>query len=40
MLAFLQGTSSLSLSQIEMLREHLGIPADLLISPGKFPQTT
>jgi HTH-type transcriptional regulator/antitoxin HigA len=40
MLAFLQGTSSLSLPQIESLREHLGIPADLLISPGKSPQTT
>jgi antitoxin component HigA of HigAB toxin-antitoxin module len=34
MLAFLQGTCSLSLSQIEQLRAHLGIPADLLISPG------
>jgi hypothetical protein len=34
MLAFLQGTSSLSLPQIERLRAHLGIPADLLISPG------
>jgi HTH-type transcriptional regulator/antitoxin HigA len=40
MLAFLQGTSSLSLPQIERLREHLGIPADLLISPGRSPQTT
>jgi HTH-type transcriptional regulator/antitoxin HigA len=39
MLAFLQGTSSLSLSQIEQLREHLGIPADLLISPGRSPRT-
>jgi HTH-type transcriptional regulator/antitoxin HigA len=37
MLAFLQGTCSLSLSQIERLRVHLGIPADLLISPGKPP---
>ncbi len=40
MRAFLQGTCSLSLSQIERLREHLGIPADLLISPGRPPQTT
>ena len=39
MRAFLQGTSSLSLPQIERLREHLGIPADLLISPGKAPNT-
>jgi antitoxin component HigA of HigAB toxin-antitoxin module len=30
MLAFLQGICSLSLPQIEQLREHLGIPADLL----------
>jgi HTH-type transcriptional regulator / antitoxin HigA len=37
MLAFLQGTCSLSLPQIERLRVHLGIPADLLISPGKPP---
>lgn len=37
MLTFLQGTRSLSLSQIERLRVHLGIPADLLISPGKAP---
>jgi HTH-type transcriptional regulator/antitoxin HigA len=37
MLAFLQGTSSLSLPQIARLREHLGIPADLLISPSKAP---
>jgi len=37
MLAFLQGTCSLSPPQIERLREHLGIPADLLISPGKAP---
>jgi antitoxin component HigA of HigAB toxin-antitoxin module len=37
MLAFLQGTRSLSLPQIERLRVHLGIPADLLISPGKAP---
>jgi HTH-type transcriptional regulator/antitoxin HigA len=36
-LAFLQGTRSLSLSQIERLRVHLGIPADLLIRPGKAP---
>jgi antitoxin component HigA of HigAB toxin-antitoxin module len=35
MLAFLEGTCSLSLPQIERLREQLGIPADLLISPGK-----
>jgi antitoxin component HigA of HigAB toxin-antitoxin module len=34
MLTFLQGTRSLSLSQIERLRVYLGIPADLLISPG------
>jgi HTH-type transcriptional regulator / antitoxin HigA len=40
MLAFLQGTSSLSLSQIETLRERLSIPADILISPGRSPQTT
>jgi HTH-type transcriptional regulator/antitoxin HigA len=40
MLAFLQGTRSLSLRQIERLREHLGIPADLLISPARPPQTT
>ena len=37
MQAFLQGTCSLSLPQIERLRVHLGIPADLLISPGKAP---
>ena len=37
MLAFLQGTSGLSLPQIERLRVHLGIPADLLISLGKAP---
>jgi len=37
MLAFLQGAGSLSLPQIERLRVHLGIPADLLISPGKAP---
>ena len=37
MLAFLQGTCSLSLPQIEQLRVHLGIPADLLISPGNAP---
>jgi HTH-type transcriptional regulator / antitoxin HigA len=35
MLAFLEGTYNLSLPQIERLREQLGIPADLLISPGK-----
>jgi HTH-type transcriptional regulator / antitoxin HigA len=35
MLAFLEGTCSLSLPQIKRLREQLGIPADLLISPGK-----
>ncbi len=40
MRAFLQGTRSLSLPQIERLREHLGIPADLLISPGRPTQTT
>jgi HTH-type transcriptional regulator/antitoxin HigA len=37
MLAFLQGTCSLSLPQIAQLRERLGIPADLLISPGTTP---
>ena len=37
MRAFLQGTRSLSLPQIERLRMHLGIPADLLIRPGKAP---
>lgn len=37
MLAFLQGTGSLSLPQIERLREHLGIPANLLLSSGKAP---
>ena len=37
MLAFFQGTGSLSLPQIEQLREHLGVPADLLLSPGKAP---
>ena len=36
-LAFLQGTYSLSLLQIERLRVHLGIPADLLIGPGTAP---
>jgi HTH-type transcriptional regulator / antitoxin HigA len=40
MRAFLQGTGSLSLSQIERLRVHLGIPADLLLSPGKTPNET
>ena len=39
MRAFLQGTRSLSLPQIERLREHLGIPADLLINSGKPPRT-
>jgi HTH-type transcriptional regulator/antitoxin HigA len=37
MRAFLQGTRSLSLPQIERLRVHLGIPADLLLSPGEAP---
>jgi HTH-type transcriptional regulator/antitoxin HigA len=37
MRAFLQGTCTLSLPQIERLREHLGIPADLLISRGTGP---
>ena len=37
MQAFLRGTRRLSLPQIERLRVHLGIPADLLISPGKAP---
>ena len=37
MLAFLQGASSLSLPQIARLREHLGIPADLLLSHGEAP---
>ena len=37
MLAFLQGTGSLSLPQIERLRAHLGIPADLLLSHGEAP---
>jgi HTH-type transcriptional regulator/antitoxin HigA len=37
MLAFLQGISSLSLPQIEQLRVHLGIPADLLLSHGEAP---
>jgi HTH-type transcriptional regulator / antitoxin HigA len=37
MRAFLRGTRSLSLPQIERLRMHLGIPADLLISPGTAP---
>jgi HTH-type transcriptional regulator/antitoxin HigA len=40
MLAFLDGACSLSLAQIERLREQLGIPADLLISPGKPSQIT
>jgi HTH-type transcriptional regulator/antitoxin HigA len=38
--AFLEGTCRLSLPQIERLREHLGIPADLLISPGRPTPTT
>jgi len=37
MLAFLQGTGSLSLQQIERLRAHLGISADLLFSHGEAP---
>jgi HTH-type transcriptional regulator/antitoxin HigA len=37
MLAFFEGTCSLSLSQIERLRVHLGVPADLLINPGTAP---
>jgi HTH-type transcriptional regulator/antitoxin HigA len=37
MLAFLQGIDSLSLPQIEQLRVHLGIPADLLLSHGEAP---
>ena len=37
MQAFFQGTCRLSLPQIEQLREHLGIPADLIISPGTAP---
>ena len=37
MRAFLQGTGSLSLSQIEQLRVRLGIPADLLLSHGEAP---
>jgi HTH-type transcriptional regulator/antitoxin HigA len=37
MRAFLQGTGSLSLPQIEQLRVHLGIPADLLLSQGEVP---
>jgi|SRR5215468_10732718 len=37
MRAFLQGARCLSLPQIERLREHLGIPADLLISSGTAP---
>ena len=39
MRAFLQGTCRLSLPQIARLREHLGIPADLLISHGTTPNT-
>jgi HTH-type transcriptional regulator/antitoxin HigA len=37
MRAFLQGSGSLSLPQIEQLRIHLGIPADLLLSHGEAP---
>jgi HTH-type transcriptional regulator/antitoxin HigA len=37
MRAFFQGTCKLSLPQIERLRLHLGIPADLLFSPGEAP---
>ena len=37
MRAFLQGIGSLSLPQIAQLRAHLGIPADLLLSPGEAP---
>jgi HTH-type transcriptional regulator / antitoxin HigA len=37
MRAFLQGSDRLSLPQIERLRVHLGIPADLLLSPGEAP---
>jgi HTH-type transcriptional regulator/antitoxin HigA len=40
MRAFLEGACRLSLPQIERLREHLGIPADLLISPGRPTPTT
>jgi HTH-type transcriptional regulator/antitoxin HigA len=37
MRAFLQGNSSLSLPQIEQLRVHLGVPADLLLSHKEAP---
>ena len=37
MRAFFQGTRNLSLPQIERLRLHLGIPADLLLSHGEAP---
>jgi len=37
MRAFFQGTRKLSLPQIERLRLHLGIPADLLLRPGEAP---
>lgn len=37
MLAFLQGIDNLSLPQIEQLRVHLGIPADLLLSHREAP---
>jgi HTH-type transcriptional regulator/antitoxin HigA len=40
MRAFLQGTCGLSLPQIERLRERLGVPADLLMSPATPPHTT
>jgi len=37
MRAVFQGTRKLSLPQIERLRLHLGIPADLLFSPVEAP---
>jgi HTH-type transcriptional regulator/antitoxin HigA len=37
MRAFLQGNGSLSLPQIEQLRVHLGVPADLLLSHKEAP---
>ena len=40
MVAFLEGACSLSLPQISRLREQLGIPADLLLNPGKPIQIT
>jgi HTH-type transcriptional regulator/antitoxin HigA len=40
MVAFLEGACSLSLPQIARLREQLGIPADLLLNPGKPIQIT